>query len=172
MAGQFMLRPYKDNDKFSLMENINNENINRYMSMDPFPLNEDDATSFIGYYKKGLIRQHAREIGFAIDVNSSAVGGVLLTKIRRKKAEIGYWLGRKYWGQGITTEAIALVVQFAFKYLDVIKIYGEVYHPNLASIRVLEKTGFELEKIKKETIKKENKTFDLYVFVKTKQGLE
>ena len=53
--------------------------------------------------------------------------------------EVGYWLGREYWGKGIATRALLAL-------LDHVKtrpLYAHVAKHNLASIRVLEKCGFK-----------------------------
>ena len=53
--------------------------------------------------------------------------------------ELGYWLGREFWNQGIATQA---VMQF-LSLIDERPLYAHVAHDNLASLRVLEKCGFE-----------------------------
>jgi len=51
---------------------------------------------------------------------------------------VGYWIGRKFWGRGLATEALAEVVGI----VDARPLYAEVVNTNVASIRVLEKCGF------------------------------
>ena len=58
-------------------------------------------------------------------------------------AEIGYWIGEEYQNKGICTKAAKLVVQRAFKELNIKAIYGTYYLDNLKSKRVLEKLGFK-----------------------------
>ncbi len=56
------------------------------------------------------------------------------------KREVGYWLGREYWGKGIATRALAA-------FLEIVKtrpLYAYAAKHNLASIRVLEKCGFTI----------------------------
>lgn len=59
--------------------------------------------------------------------------------------EIGYWLDEKYWGKGIMTEAIKMLVEFVFKNTDIIRIYAEPFARNIGSRRSLEKAGFSIE---------------------------
>jgi RimJ/RimL family protein N-acetyltransferase len=54
--------------------------------------------------------------------------------------EVGYWLGKEYWGQGIATRALAVFL----KCVTVRPLYARVVNDNLASLRVLEKCGFML----------------------------
>jgi RimJ/RimL family protein N-acetyltransferase len=52
--------------------------------------------------------------------------------------EIGYWIGREFWGQGIATKAVAALVE----QVKIRPLYGYVATHNIASRRVLEKCGF------------------------------
>jgi len=51
---------------------------------------------------------------------------------------VGYWIGRRFWGRGLATEAVAELVGI----VDARPLYAEVVRTNVASIRVLEKCGF------------------------------
>jgi len=60
----------------------------------------------------------------------------------KKKANIGYWIGKQYQGKGIATECVKLVVNYAFDVLKLKEISAYVFPNNNPSIRVLEKNGF------------------------------
>ena len=60
--------------------------------------------------------------------------------------EIGYNLGKKYWGKGYTTEAMKKVVAFAVEQLHLLQIVGRYAKENPASGNVMKKLGFEYEK--------------------------
>jgi ribosomal-protein-alanine N-acetyltransferase len=73
------------------------------------------------------------------------VGGIGLTQLRRgvaQTATLGYWVGQKFERRGYTTEAVRLVVQFAFANLRLHRIEAACLPENAASRRVLEKAGF------------------------------
>lgn len=55
--------------------------------------------------------------------------------------ELGYWLGRRYWGHGYMTEALRAVLRHAFADLDSPAVWGEHYLTNVASGRVMERCG-------------------------------
>jgi ribosomal-protein-alanine N-acetyltransferase len=61
------------------------------------------------------------------------------------KAEIGYWLGKPYWGKNFTTEAVKAMLPFGFINLDLNRLEAHHLLFNNASGRVLEKCGFYLE---------------------------
>ena len=89
-----------------------------------------------------------REKVFSIVENSTSalVGFIGLHKINHRNghAELGYFLGKEHWGKGYGSEAVKLALDYAFRWLNLRKVYARVCEPNVASIRVLEKNGFEL----------------------------
>ena len=65
--------------------------------------------------------------------------------VNRRAAELGYWLGVDYWGQGIATEAIDAISRWAMDALDLVRIFAQPYADNMGSCRALEKAGFVQE---------------------------
>lgn len=61
---------------------------------------------------------------------------------RMDQAELGYWLARSLWGQGLATEAAGAVVRFAFNVVGLHKVTVGCVAENEASKRVIEKLGF------------------------------
>lgn len=140
----FELRPWKLNDLPSLVEHANNYNVARNLTDGfPFPYTEESGRFFINE-----IAAKNPDFILAIVIEEKAAGAIGIhpqTDIMRKNAELGYWLSEKYWGNGIVTQAIKLIVEKAFKHLDIVRIYARPFGSNLASQRVLEKAGFVLE---------------------------
>ena len=140
----FTLRPWTLTDLDNLVKYANNAAIARFMTDQfPHPYTPDHGRIFIGFATSNT----ASRI-FAIEVNGEAAGGIGIhpqTDIYRKNAEMGYWLGEPFWGQGIITQAIGQVVNFAFQNLDIERIFARPFGSNKASQRVLEKAGFVLE---------------------------
>ncbi len=60
-------------------------------------------------------------------------------------AEFGYSIAPQLWGQGLATEAVSAVTDYAFETFDLQKLYGALVEPNTGSARVLEKIGMQLE---------------------------
>lgn len=76
------------------------------------------------------------------------VGGVTLSNIRRRAAQfanLGYWMGQHYAGQGIMSRAVALLMPYVFETLDLHRLHAAFIPTNAASRRVLEKNGFKEE---------------------------
>ncbi len=92
-------------------------------------------------------RNKDRRIAFAIMKNEdSHVIGIISISVDwvNHIGEIGYWIGVEYWGKGYVSEAVKLILEYAFKYLNLVKVYAHVVSGNKASARVLEKNGFKL----------------------------
>jgi [ribosomal protein S5]-alanine N-acetyltransferase len=81
------------------------------------------------------------------------VGGLNLTNIRRgaaSTASLGYWMGAPFAGRGVMTGAVRLVARLAFDELQLRRIEAACLPENKASVRLLEKTGFQREGIARE----------------------
>jgi len=163
---KFKLRPIKKGDESSLIKNINNKKIARNTLRIPYPYTLKDARSWIKHSLK--LRRKKTEIRFVIDMNGEVVGGVGINKIEHHKGELGYWLGEKYWGQGIMTEAVKLVTKHAFTKLGLRRLYAHVFSFNKASARVLKRAGYKYEgTLRKNTLKK-GRLIDNLLFAKIK----
>lgn len=63
-------------------------------------------------------------------------------KIAEDHAEVGYWIARPYWGKGICTEALQMVIDYCFNEKGFTVLWGSYFPSNPASGRVMEKCGF------------------------------
>jgi [ribosomal protein S5]-alanine N-acetyltransferase len=70
-----------------------------------------------------------------------------------QSAFVGYFLDQKHNGKGYTTEAVHLIVNYAFEELKLHRVEAGVMPHNIASIRVLEKAGFEKEGLARKNVK-------------------
>ncbi len=61
------------------------------------------------------------------------------------RADVGYWLGRAYWAQGVATEALSALVELGRTELDYAKMEATVFDHNTAGRRLVERVGFERE---------------------------
>ena len=84
-------------------------------------------------------------------VASVGTVGLTLKPNEERKAELGIVVARPHWGKGIGTSAANLVNHYAFTTLGVTEIQAEVLQRNAGSIRLLEKTGFQLLRAKSIT---------------------
>jgi len=159
------LRTLMPKDAQSIYENVNNRDVSRYTARISYPYKLEDAQGFIKVSRKKDINQ----IVFGIEnpITKNIIGIIDLTSINfhnSKGAILGYWLGKKYWGQGIMTEVVKLVLNYAFKNLKLIRVQATVMEPNKASMKVLEKCGFQHEGILRKKVCKRKRWLDIFIY--------
>lgn len=134
----------------------------------PYPYTEESADWWLG-----MVAEHDGKDGVfrAIEVDGKIVGNISVEQksdVYCKDGEIGYLLLTDRWSKGIMTEAVCQICAVAFSELDIIRITGLVYAPNVASKRVLEKNGFAREGIQKNAVYKNGQIYDLFLYAKLK----
>jgi [ribosomal protein S5]-alanine N-acetyltransferase len=112
----------------------------------PHPYTDADAERFIA-----AAARHAdadQSVVFAMEVRDTAqfVGAIgLELQLAHRKAELGYWIGVPFWGNGYATEAARAVIRYGFDELNLNRIYASYITQNPASGRVLRKIGMKHE---------------------------
>ncbi len=131
----------------------------------PHPYSIEDAHTFI---RRAVSADP--ETMYAICVEGAAVGGIgfsLHTDIERVSAEIGYWLGEPFWGRGIVSEALQAVTEYAVEKHGLLRVYAVPFEANIASHRVLEKSGYRLEGRMHKSAIKDGKVMDQLIYAFT-----
>lgn len=116
-----------------------------------WPANDLTRTAF-----RSRIRQYWRDIDedvaypyFIFDAQGEVlVGALTLSNVRRGVAQtgtLGYWIGLPHARQGYMTSAVRLMLDFAFRHLGLHRVEASCLPHNQASIRLLQKCGFERE---------------------------
>jgi len=153
------LRPLEKSDASALAKVANNKKIyDNVRDMFPHPYSLEDANQFIDFVQKATDTPR-----FAIEYQGEFAGMIGLhsqSDVYRKSLEIGYWLGEAFWGKGIATEAVKLIVDYGFKHHDINRIWAGLFEYNKATKRVLEKNGFEMEGVLKKAVFKNGEYWD------------
>jgi len=149
-TSKIALRPFASTDVQRVAELANDEEVSRNLRNFEYPYGTEDAANWIS--ELPCEWEHGKSVVFSVSLPGSesrpeelvgAVGIVLDQQSNR--GELGYWIGRKYWGQGIATEACFSILDFAFGQLLLNKVAAECLVRNPASARVLEKVGMVQE---------------------------
>src|SRR5262245_35395422 len=132
------IRPWRATDAGALARHANDRGVALNLRDGfPHPYTQADAQSYLE-----RIAQQSPVTTFAIVVGGEAAGGIgftLETDIERLSAELGYWLARPHWNQGITTEAVRALTAYAQRTHGLVRVYALPLAANAASCRVLEK---------------------------------
>lgn len=123
----------------------------------PHPYPEGAAEVFISSVRDEMER--GESFVFGITLQGEAIGCIGLNPTPQfNHAEMGYWIGLPYWGQGYTTEAAAKMLEFGFETLHLNRIYAAHFVSNPASGRVMQKIGMQYE----GTLRQHYRRFDVY----------
>lgn len=135
----------------------------------PHPYSVKDAETFINMVSLENPRQN-----FGIEYQGElcgVIGLVLQEDVYKRSAELGYWIGEKFWGKGIATKAVELILKYGFEELQLVRIYSGVFENNPASMKVLEKNGFQKEAIMRKAVFKNAVLMDEHLYSKLNDAL-
>ena len=159
------LRYWRLSDKMELT-NLCNAVDRRFLSDRlPYPYTEKDAEEWL---KMVTNNDAITGIYRAIVYDGKLIGSISVEK-KDDDAEIGYMILNDYSNNGIGTEAVRQICSIAFKVLSLEQITANVFQPNIASIRVLQKNGFKHKGTLPNAVAKEGNDYDLFIYVLTKE---
>ena len=172
-AGVCRLRPFGPADRAGLVLIANDPQVwcnltDRF----PHPYTDADAAAWVAVCQA----QEGPTRNLAVEVDQHLAGGAgleLRGGERTGTAEVGYWLGTRYWGRGLATAALRALSAYAFETFDLVRLEASVFGWNPASARVLEKVGFQLEGRLLQAVVKDGDRTDLlqYGLLRADHGL-
>ena len=158
-----VVRPWVPADKPSLIANANNRNVWLNLAdVFPHPYTETDADEWLR-----LAGVPDRSFKLAIEIDGVAVGGIGAQAgegIFVRTAHFGYWLGEPFWGQGIATAAGRALLDHLEQDARFARLEAPVFEWNPASMRVLEKLGFERVAVQRKSVTKDGRLIDSVLF--------
>ena len=156
-TARLKLRPYTESDIAELVPLIGSREVAATTLRIVHPYTEQDARGFL------RIAQDDDKIWLAVTLKSDArqIGGAGLRFDREhQNAELGYWFGVLYWGNGYATEAAREMLRYGFQGLGLHRIFASHFGHNAASGRVLKKLGMRYEGCQREHIRKWDQFLD------------
>lgn len=141
-TARLRLRPVAPRDAPALAALIGDFAVSRWLARVPHPYGLSDARAFLDdIAPREAVWALTRPGDQGDDALIGAIG--LSPKAARPgMAELGYWLGRPHWGQGLMSEAAAAVTAHAFEGLGARRLASGRFDGNRASARILDKLGF------------------------------
>jgi 8-oxo-dGTP diphosphatase len=137
------LRPLQAEDAPVFHRLINDWDICRKLPDAPFPYPAALAGEWIAAAAVDRAAGWAEQFAIIDTATGALIGSAGLRLSRDKKsADLGYWLGRRYWGQGYGLEVAVRLASWGFAALSVVKITATVAADNEASVKVLGRAGF------------------------------
>ena len=158
-----LLRPLVAADAESLARHANDHGVWRNLrDRFPHPYTVADAQAYIAHAAARPV-----QTSFGIVVDGEAIGniGLMLGEdIARRSAEVGYWIGRAFWGRGIAVDALRATTQYAFDSLALARVFAVPFATTSRSVRVLEKAGYVKEGVMRHSAVKEGRLLDQLLY--------
>jgi RimJ/RimL family protein N-acetyltransferase len=163
------LRLLKRSDAETLHKYAKDKAISRYTFL-PRPYLLEHSYKFIKESRLWFRRKRNYALTIEWKETGEVIGMIGLHHLdfKNKNAELGYWLARRYWGRGITKEAIGLILKYGFREMKFVRIYARVMRPNIASSKLLEKCGFAYEGRLRKAVLQRGRWMDMLCYGKLK----
>jgi [ribosomal protein S5]-alanine N-acetyltransferase len=155
-------------DKTDLIYHINDADVARNTLTIPHPYSEADADFYFGMIAD-LDKTHGKPSSFAIRYDGRLIGGIgrlVAYGLDSHKDEIGYYIGKDFRNKGLMTKVVVAFCDFLHQHHHLVRLEAGVFLHNPASMKVLEKAGFENEGLKKKYHRKGNEFMDAMMFAK------
>ena len=160
-TARLRIRPYNEADIGELVPLIGAREVAETTLRIAHPYTEQDARAFLELTKE------PGKIWLAITLRSDGrqIGGIgLRVEEQHQHAELGYWLGVPFWGQGYATEAAQEMLRYAFEDLGLHRIFASYFKHNPASGRILKKLGMRYEGCQRQHLRKWDQFVDLELY--------
>jgi [ribosomal protein S5]-alanine N-acetyltransferase len=143
---RLLLRSITFDDVDEVFAVFSDPQVMRYWSTLPLE-NKEAAVKLVEEIQSGFELQQLLKWGIVLPSENRLIGTVTLfhPDFANFRAELGYALGRNYWGRGYMGETLRAVLDYAFNTLHFHRIEADVDPRNTASLRTLERLGFQRE---------------------------
>lgn len=142
---RFTLRALRPGDAPAVHRLVNDWEVAKNLARVPFPYPSTLAEEWIASTHEQLAEGEAYHLAITGEENEAEVlvGCVGLTLSRKdRSAELGYWIGRRYWGHGAAPEAAGRLARWALANLDLDVVVASALTDNARSASVLRRIGF------------------------------
>jgi len=145
-ADRVCLRPVTTDDTDQLYRIFSHPEVMRYWGA-PALADRNAARALVFEIQEGFAQRSMLKWGLALRHSDELIGTVTLFNLNldNGRAEIGYGLGREHWRKGYITEALQSLIKYSFEVLDLRRLEADVDPRNTASIRTVERLGFQRE---------------------------
>ena len=165
-AARLILRPLEQADAPFIQQEASAREIADTMISLPHPYPEGESERYLD--EQETLSAQGRGITLAIVTKAGRtfVGLVEIREIDREhsQAELSFWLAQRAWGHGYMSEAVQMVLRYAFRDLGLNRLYAYHMQRNPASGRVLQKNGFHQEGLLRERVRKWDRYEDVLLW--------
>jgi [ribosomal protein S5]-alanine N-acetyltransferase len=139
------LQPFQSDDAIRISELANDKELASILGL-PHPYELKVAEEWIAIQPEQIKKGIEYPLTIVLKDIKEVIGTITIRIDKsNNKGELGYWIGKEYWGNGFATEAVNKVIDFGFNQLNLNKIWASAISTNRASTIVLEKVGLQKE---------------------------
>lgn len=140
---RLILRPWRESDAEALFKYASDPDVGPRAGWPPHKSVEESLQIIRTVFNTPTMwAVELKETGEAIGCVGYLPASVSNLQIPDDQCEVGYWIGKPYWGRGICTEALRLVIDYCFNVKHYTVLWGDFFPSNPASGRVMTKCGF------------------------------
>ena len=151
LTGRLLLRAFTAADAPAVARLAGEREVAETTLALPHPYEEPMAVEWIAGHPAAWAQRRMLTLAIVSRDTSGLVGCIsLVLNPAHARAELGYWIGRPFWGRGYATEAATALVDYGFRELDLLRIHAGHFSRNPASGRVLEKLGMRREGVARQ----------------------
>ena len=143
---RLILRSLRPSDLDDLYEYASDPEMDHYVPWEHYR-NIEQARENLNEYLEEYEKDGLGAWGLQHRADNKLIGIISCSIPHRihRRVEVGYAISRSYWGQGLATEAVKEFIRFGFKQMNLVRIEAVVLSENIASAKVLERSGMRLE---------------------------
>ena len=162
---RLVLRRMRASDVDDIYAYACDPDVARYTSWAPHT-SPDETRQFVRRVLDAYLEKRVASWGLELKAERKLIGtgGYGSWDIQNSTAEIGYVIGRPYWGQGLATEAVTAMIDFGFRRMSLNRIVIRMDPRNIGSWRVAEKCGCRFEGIARQVAYAKGSFDDLMVW--------
>ncbi|MGY0216160.1 GNAT family N-acetyltransferase [Endozoicomonadaceae bacterium StTr2] len=147
------LRPFTVADALRVQQLAGDKKVAEMTANIPHPYPDGMAESWISHHSEMVTAGKALIYAITLKDSGELIGTTGLQLDDNNGAELGYWIGVAYWGNGYCTEAVLALIKQGFSRLPLMTIYARHLADNIASGRVIKKCGFHYQATQDEFLK-------------------
>jgi [ribosomal protein S5]-alanine N-acetyltransferase len=158
---RLILREWTESDVPELVPLIGAREVAETTLRIPHPYQEEHARKFIA----SLPKENELRLAIRLRSDGRLLGGIgLHPQVEHQRAELGYWIGVPFWGNGYATEAARELVRYGFETLKLNRIFAGHFEGNPGSRAILLKLRMRYEGCARQSVVKWGKPMDVHIY--------
>jgi len=148
VSARVRLRPFHHSDALDLVCGLNDWQVARWLANVPHPYRLDHAMAYLARPEhlavEAALGDATATLAVAVTHDGCGIGGLGLVPSKRHEGarELGFWLSRPYWGQGIMPRAVVTLIEEVTRQSPRTLFVASANHDNIRSQRLIRSLGF------------------------------